>query len=320
MYYAKKPVAMVKKKLLVSFSGGETSAYMALLIWVHWREDYETAFVFANTGQENEATLEFIRDFEKHYGIRIYWIEGVFNPEFGKGTKSKLINFTTASRDGEPFEAYVSIYGLPNISNPQCTRELKGAPIKAFAREVLGWRKYFTAIGIRSDEADRISKDKRNARFLYPLISTWPTTKPDVNAFWASQPFRLRLKGYQGNCKWCWKKSKPKLLKIAQEDPSVFAFPLHLEKTYGNFFPEQRRAKWLKEGKTIPQNIKMFRGHLGADDLLAEAFLSDPIEILDDAVRINPALGQPVDPQDLDLIGGESCEVWAECQSEDDEI
>ena len=65
-------------KLLVSFSGGETSAYMAQWLWKHKRDDYEMVFVFANTGEENDETLDFIEKCSHHFGFPVIWIEGVF--------------------------------------------------------------------------------------------------------------------------------------------------------------------------------------------------------------------------------------------------
>ena len=50
----------MKQKLLVSFSGGETSAFMAQWLWKHKQDEYDMIFVFANTGQENEETLQII--------------------------------------------------------------------------------------------------------------------------------------------------------------------------------------------------------------------------------------------------------------------
>lgn len=44
-------------KLLVSFSAGETSGYMAYLLKQEYKD--EIVFVFANVGEENEETLIF---------------------------------------------------------------------------------------------------------------------------------------------------------------------------------------------------------------------------------------------------------------------
>lgn len=296
---------MEKKKLLVSFSGGETSAYMAQWLWKHKQDEYEMVFVFANTGQENEETLIFIEKCSKFFGFSVVWVEGVFSRKLGVGVRSKTIDFNTADRDGRVFEEMISVCGIPNISNPQCTRELKGAVINHYARHVLGWKNFYTAIGIRSDEADRINPNAKKRRLIYPLINNkmQPMTKPKINFFWNMQPFRLELKGYQGNCKWCWKKNIKKLQRIAYENPEAFDFPLKMEEKYGNFFPKQRIEKWTSEGKEIPKNITFFRDNKSAKDILDSAY---PHKVVDDSIYSG---------HQLDLVGGESCEVWSECGS-----
>lgn len=302
---------MEKKKLLVSFSGGETSAFMAQWMWKNKQDEFEMIFVFANTGQENEETLEFVENFSKHFGIEIVWIEAKVIHEFGVGTKHEIVNFYTASRKGEPFENVIKKYGIPNQANPQCTRELKEYPIKSYAKSI-GWKDYYTAIGIRIDEADRINAKAKEKRLIYPLISNnyIPMTKPEINFWWSNQNFRLNLKGYQGNCKWCWKKSKPKLLKIAKENPEHFDFPKMMEDKYGNFFPEHRTIKFISEGKDVPKNIKFFRNHLSAKQILEESKTVNPI-IRDDSV--NYVIQEVIPFDDLDLIGGDSCEVFSSC-------
>ena len=66
-------------------------------------------------------------------------------------------------------------------------------------------------------------------------------TKQKINYWWNNQPFRLKLKSYQGNCKWCWKKSFLKLHKIASENPDAFDFPIRMENKYSVFIPEGRK-------------------------------------------------------------------------------
>jgi hypothetical protein len=86
-------------------------------------------------------------------------------------------------------------------------------------------------------------------------------TKPDVNTFWRDQPFRLDLLGYQGNCKWCWKKSTRKLLTIMDENPTAFEFPERLEREYGTVGPE-----FAKEQRAGYHRV-FFRGSLSVRDL-----------------------------------------------------
>jgi hypothetical protein len=301
---------MEKEKLLVSFSGGETSAFMAQWLWKNKQHVFDMAFVFANTGQENEQTLEFVEKCSKHFGFDVFWVEGKFNKTHGIGTKSKIVDFNSADRNGKRFEEMISIYGIPNQANPQCTRELKLAPINHFTRNVLKWKKFSTAIGIRLDESDRINSKGKERKIIYPLISNKfiPSTKQDVNKFWESMPFRLELKGYQGNCKWCWKKSVKKLQKIAFENPEHFDFPSKMEEKYGNFFPQQRLENFINEGKEIPKDITFFRGHLSAKDILKSAY---PHKISEDSRY----LGIQLRIDDIDLVGGEGCEIYSECGS-----
>lgn len=90
----------MKNKLLVSFSGGETSAYMAQWLWNNKRDEYDMIFVFANTGQENEETLKFVRDCEKLFKFKCVWIEAkVFHNE-RKGNSFKIVDYISASRNG----------------------------------------------------------------------------------------------------------------------------------------------------------------------------------------------------------------------------
>lgn len=295
------------KNLLVSFSGGETSAFMAQWLNNHYEEfGYENiVFVFANTGQENEETLEFVERCDKYFKLNVQWIEADVIHEYKKGTRYYITDFDNASRNGEPFENVISKYGIPNQANPQCTRELKGAPIAAFGKDWFDGDKYHTAIGIRKDEADRINAKAKELGFLYPLISSKmiPSTKPMINFYWRSMPFRLELKGYQGNCKTCWKKSDKKLYQIAKENPNAFDFMKRMEQKYGNFFPTQRIEKWIAEGKELPKDITFFRNNRSANQILEEAKYWNG-KIKNDA---------DIYSYQLDLLDGDSCEVFSSC-------
>lgn len=250
-----------KKKLLVSFSGGETSAFM-----VHWlkenkSDEFEMVFVFANTGQENEETLKFANYIDKKYNLNLIWVEAVVNPEFGKGIRHKIVDFETASRNGQPFEKIIEKYGIPNMNAPHCSRGLKEQPIKSFIKS-LGWDEYFTAIGIRVDEFDRMNAKKDEKKLIYPLVDMRPTNKQEINNFWNKQEYRLELKGYEGNCATCWKKSMRKLGTIAKYNPEKFDFFEKMEQKYENYLT----PSMAKAGKAEPP-IRFFRKNLSVKDV-----------------------------------------------------
>ena len=109
-------------------------------------------------------------------------------------------------------------YGMPNVAFKHCTRELKTNPLKSLADEIYGKNNYKIAIGYRIDEIDRMSKEWKKKRHIYPLISPFPTRKEEINKFWEGQPFRLELKSYEGNCDYCFKKHIKKLKTLITED------------------------------------------------------------------------------------------------------
>ena len=283
------------RDLVISFSGGETSAYMAQWLVANKAKEYDRIFcVFANTGQENEETLEFVNRCAEHFDLNVYWIEAdVYHGE-RKGTGHKNVSYETASRNGGPFEEVIKKYGIPNKAYPHCTRELKLQPIKSWLKE-MEITDYHMAVGIRADEIDRMQADAKKKGLIYPLVKLG-ITKPDVNLFWANQAFRLSLKGYQGNCKWCWKKSLRKHLTLLNESPEAYSFPERMEAEHG------------LSGHNVDGNKRVFfRNNLSTRDL--KELARKPFSPAEDDSVIYP------EPDlfgfDLDLSGGcsESCEV-----------
>lgn len=274
-------------KLLLSMSGGRTSAYMTehvLRLASHLWD--EIIVVFANTGQEHEATLEFINNCDNQKNFKTVWVEAVVSQEKGVGTKHKVVNFQTAARNGEPFEEVIKKYGIPNLNYPHCTRELKLRPIESYVKS-LGWGKdYFTAIGIRPDEMRRVNKKAVDAQIVYPMIDWFYSDKSDVIDWWSEQPFDLELEEHQGNCTWCWKKSFSKHARLLNDSPDIYLFPEKMENKYGMVGPEQDSRK--------PREF--FRGKRSTSDLR------------DYCKELNPYGRTPKNDEDSGC--GESCELF----------
>ena len=236
------------KKLLISFSGGETSAYLAKWLLDNKSDIYKMVFVFANTGDEEEETLKFIKKCAKVWGIKIIWVEAVVHHNKRISSSHKIVNFKTASRKREPFVEVIKKYGIPNQNFLHCNRELKLNPIKSYMKSI-GWKNYETAIGIRVDEFDRVNKNRKQFKLIYPFITDKPTTKQEISYWWSKQSFRLKLKSYNTNCRTCWKKSDKVLATIYKNNPEYFKFNEQMEKLYGKdkytFFRNGRSVKLL---------------------------------------------------------------------------
>jgi len=307
-----------KKKLLVTFSGGETSAFMGQYLNKEMQNEYEMLFVFANTGMESNETLDFVNKCEQKFGINVNWIEAKVFHNQKKSCGFIKVDYLTATRNTDwklrtdtPFEEVVKKYGIPNHSRLHCTRELKMNPIKAFAKSVWGNEKYYLALGIRIDEIDRMNSKKEELRLVYPLIQKEmkPMTKKHINFWWANQEFRLNLKGYQGNCGACYKKSDNKLMQMVLDDVNYFEFLAYLEDKYGN-----------PNGK-IPQKVKTIEVDengeeyevWGLEKLPKEEYKNvffrnfvSSNEMIEKAKQFN---GTIID----DHIETESCEVFSSC-------
>ena len=129
----------MKPKLQVSISGGRTSMYMSHLLKEYCGDQFELLFVFANTGLEHDDTLRFLRDGSEAFGLDVVWVEAVTHPGARKACTHRVVDFDTASRNGEPFEDVIAKYGIPNLKGKYCTRELKLNSIKSYMRSI-GWK------------------------------------------------------------------------------------------------------------------------------------------------------------------------------------
>ncbi len=211
----------------ISFSGGRTSAYM---LWRVLQANGgklpdEAVVCFANTGKEDEATLEFVRACSERWGVPIQWLEYRNNQ-----TGFALVDFKTASRNGEPFAEIIKKRNfLPNPVARFCTVELKIQPEVKFLKS-FGWSDWVNFVGIRADEPRRVAKIKANPSGgkagpeRETPLATAGITKTEVGAFWAACDFDLDLPNlngvtYHGNCDLCYLKGASQILSLIAERP-----------------------------------------------------------------------------------------------------
>lgn len=258
----------MKEVLLVSFSGGRTSAFMSYWLKNNMAAKYELIFVFANTGKEREETLSFVNQCDKHFGLNLIWVEAVFSDTKGVGTRAKVVEYHSASRNGEPFEELIKRSTIPNQNRPNCSRDLKRDAIRAYMKSI-GKKKYLTAIGIRYDEPKRINWETATQNnIIYPLVTMIPMVRSGINEFWSNQSFDLDLKSYEGNCDLCWKKSFRKLMTIASENPQLTEWWLLMEAKYENHI-----GIGVKQPGNIKLPLKFFREQTSIRELIEDAQL-----------------------------------------------
>lgn len=289
----------MKETLFVSFSGGRTSAYMCWWLLKNKADKYNLIFVFANTGQEHEKTLDFVDRCDKEMGLNLVWVEAVINPIKNKGTTHRVVDYKTACRDRRLFEEMILVYGIPNTDFPHCNRELKLQPIKSYKASLGFSREHKMAIGIRADEADRMSFPAiERGELTYPLVSWAHTTKEEVRHWWASKYYDLEVDEHEGNCKTCWKKSDRKLFTLAKHNPEWFDAFNDLEEKYSTL---------EIEGQSVTDRV-FFRKYRSTKDIIASS--KQPfVEFVDHMPELQLTMGFDVDDLDIESDCGAGCEI-----------
>lgn len=226
---------MSREPMVVSFSGGQSSAFMCDFLLQNYADDYDFHFVFANTGREHEETLIFADKVDKLFGLNLVWLEGITSSEPGVGMRHKVVSFETAARKGEPFEELISVEGIPNVSRQKCSDYLKTQTIRSWMRAVglarRGWSAK-TAIGMRADEPERASMDKASTKrynLVYPLCHWGGFDKQDVNDFWDEMPFKLTIPPPLWELHDLFQKKRRKALSYRSRTPGVVC----MESRYG---------------------------------------------------------------------------------------
>jgi len=263
---------IIDEPTCISFSGGRTSAYM---LWRVLQANNglpkEAIVCFANTGKEDEATLKFVKDCQDKWNVKINWLEYQWHEDTKQ--RWRLVDFETASRNGEPFAAAIkSRRYLPNPVTRFCTSLLKIRPFAQYLK-TLGddWQQM---VGIRADEQRRVVKirnkpDENGFNRILPLADAG-VTRETVGEFWVNHSFDLGLPNMNGvtmhgNCDLCYLKGGHQIMSLIQEKPSraiwwaemeQMVLPM-VEKQSGAFFRTDRPS-YASMLKFSEQQMNMF--------------------------------------------------------------
>lgn len=148
----------MNKKIILSLSGGETSGMLAYNLFT---SGFDVTYLFANTGLENNETLDFIHNMEKEWGISVVWLEAVVNPKHGQGITHRVTSYEKAFRANQykdpdhPYHAFVRKSGIPNQTYKQCSDRLKQLVIEDYKKKN-GLSGVKHALGMRFDEPRRV--------------------------------------------------------------------------------------------------------------------------------------------------------------------
>lgn len=249
---------LITEPTVISFSGGRTSAYM---LWRVLQSNgglpNEAVVCFANTGKEMEETLLFVNECSTRWATPIVWLEYKWAEE--TKDRFKVVNYETASRNGEPFEALTRARRfLPNPVSRFCTVELKVKTTHRYLKSI-GWTEWDSMLGIRADEQRRLAKIGNqvygNHEVKVAPLGRVGTTKEEVGEFWKNQVFDLGLPNnngvtIHGNCDLCFLKTSSAILSLIKEKP-------------------ERAVWWAKQEEwcaTIATNPRVAKFHLDRPD------------------------------------------------------
>lgn len=209
---------------VISFSGGRSSGYMlAMIVNAHnGKLPDDVRVIFANTGKEMAETLDFIVACEEQFNVPITWVE------YRTGKQWAVVDYSSASRKGEPFEALITDRNfLPNPVARICTVEMKVLTMERYVTTDLGWEHFTNVVGLRADEPRRVAKLGQSGRAAFDRIAPLATvgaTASDVFHFWERQSFDLNLPNFNGktlhgNCDLCFLKGPNQIMSLIREKP-----------------------------------------------------------------------------------------------------
>jgi hypothetical protein len=231
------------KTRVIHFSGGQSSAYMTILL----KPTPNDIVLFTDTKREHEKTYKFISDFEKYEGIQVH-----------KTARTEHIDTFGALMLQENY--------LPNVTRRSCTGKLKIETSRRFLNN-LGLREYTSHIGFRYDEEQRVRKYKdryKKVNTIFPLY-TAGVTKEQVISYWNNKPYKLEIPSILGNCDLCFLKGKNNLIKIMQAYPQLADKWIHDEEATGHTYI---KGITYKELLRIAQSIQPLFSNQKLEDLV----------------------------------------------------
>lgn len=258
---------------LISVSGGRSSGLMLRMLLDQWGGQLPPSklAIFANTGEEAEGTLIFVREIAERWSVPIRWVEFQREPVPGAAFDDiahfREVDYCTASRKGEPFDAMIDWKRyLPNPTQRLCTTWLKvraalglaaslGFPIKRVDTGKPGKPRIETFadfdqhLGIRADEPRRVAKNRPKPDVRMPLVDAG-ITRADVLAFWRAQPFDLAIRPGEGNCVDCFEKGLAQLVNVARAAPD-----------------DSRIERWIAREDRIGSTVRKGRSYSDIRDI-----------------------------------------------------
>lgn len=252
----------------ICFSGGRSSGKMLYeILDANNGLPANSIVTFQNTGKEAPQTLDFVQEVSHHWNVPITWIEwNGFIPPGRNKCMFKLVDYSTASRNGEPFALLIDALGyLPNPTQRLCTANLKVKAGEAFMRSQ-GYESWDNVMGIRADEPRRLARlrtpgrDNSGGEPVMPLAEA-KVTKRMVGDFWRKQPFDLNLHNdngvtSEGNCDLCFLKGKNQVLSLIRKNPTAAQWWIEQEQKISKIGASGDCARFRKDRPTYKQMLE----------------------------------------------------------------
>lgn len=203
--------------------------------------------IFCNTGLEHDSTYEFIHQIEEEW-TDIIWLEYDKWEDSKHRHGYKIVNYETASRDGEPFRKLIQENktkdGKPYMPNPRtriCTQYLKINSKYRFCKEN-GIKEWDNLVGLRYDEPRRVNNIKSWYKCETVSAPMYHAEHDiyDVMEFWNTHHFDLGIPSKEfTNCVGCFLKSYKTLSYVARSEPEQLEWWANMEEWADRQFDKQ---------------------------------------------------------------------------------